>query len=342
MKKLEQWLKYFLVFLIKLLLPRRNQKKNNDDWHNFKQVLVFRLDNRLGNSILILSLVQSIKKSLPDVDIDVLMTSSYVEFYQNHPDIHKIIPYDQKYLFRNPIRFLFLINQLRKNKYDIVFSSNNPDAFSVSQAIFNRLVSQNRSVGFDWKDSARLYSDVVTGDITIHYAQAQYDLWRYFDNSAEYSLPKLYFMNKYKVPPEHSLLIWLGATGNKFLPEGLVDSIIMAIKELDVDFSLAVGPEDLHVIDYYRKPWRDDIKVMSLDLRGIAEFFLNYKCIVIPDTGPMHLVAAMGIPLIQVFVNSSIEQYGYLGYNKYIIDKKIDADSLKQFVREQLNSTPQW
>ncbi|KAF5438030.1 hypothetical protein C5S35_01030, partial [Candidatus Methanophagaceae archaeon] len=50
MKKLEKLLKKFLVLLIRLLLPGNNQKEENDDWPNFKRILVFRLDNRLGNS----------------------------------------------------------------------------------------------------------------------------------------------------------------------------------------------------------------------------------------------------------------------------------------------------
>ncbi len=340
MKKLEKWLKQFLIFLIKILLPGKKNNKIKDDWHNFKRVLVFRLDNRFGNSILILSLVQSIKKSLPDVCLDVLMTSSYLELYQNHPAIQNIIPYDQKHLFRNPLRFLFLVNHLRKNNYDAVFSSNNPDAFSVSQAIFNRLVTQNRSVGFKWKESARLYSDVVPGNTNIHYAQAQYDLWCHFDKNAKYSPPKLYFLNEDKFTPGCSLLIWLGATGNKILNEELVKSIIRVVEELDIDFTLAAGPHDQHILDLYSKPWRDDIRILNLDLRGIAEYFMKFKCICMPDTGPMHLVAALGIPLVQVFVDSNIKQYGYRGPNKYIIHKEIDADSLKQFVRKQLNSTP--
>ena len=94
MKKLEKWLKQFLIFLIKILLPGKNNNKIKDHWHKFKRIHVFRLDNRFGNSILILSLVQSIKKSLPDVCLDVLMTSSYLELYQNHPAVQNTIPYD--------------------------------------------------------------------------------------------------------------------------------------------------------------------------------------------------------------------------------------------------------
>ena len=336
MKKLEKWFKSFLVFLIRIVLPGKNQKRIDSGWTNFKRILIFRLDNRLGNAILILSLVQSIKKSLPDVSLDVLMTASYVELYQNHPAIQNIIPYDQKYLFRNPIRFLFLIQRLRKNKYDAVFSSNNPDAFSVSQAIFNRLVTQNRSVGFEWKESTRLYSDVVAGDTNIHYARAQYDLWRYFDKNADFISPKLYLLNEKKPTPDKPLLFWLGATGNKILDEELVNDIILATEPLEIDIQLAVGPHDEHILDRYTKSWQAKILTINLGLKEIADYFRKYKCIIMPDTGPMHLVAAIGIPLVQVFVDSNIKQYGYFGPNNFIIDKKVDTDALQYFIKEQL------
>lgn len=340
MKKLEKWLKKFLIFLIKVLLPGNSKKEDKNEWPDFKRVLVFRLDNRLGNSILILSLVQSIKKSLPNVCIDVLMTSSYVELYQNHPAIQNVIPYDQKHLFRNPLRFLFLINQLRKNKYDAVFSSNNPDTFSVSQAIFNRLVTKNRSVGFKWKDSERLYNDVVTGNTTIHYSEAQFDLWCYFDKDAEYKPPKLYFVGHENSYSDHPILIWLGATGNKFLNEDLVNSIILIFEKLGIGFDLAVGPYDQHVTDLYTQPWRENIRILNLDLSEISKYFMSYKCIIMPDTGPMHLVAALDIPLVQVFVDSNLKQYGYTGSNKFIIDKKLEADTFQQFIKEQLDMNP--
>jgi ADP-heptose:LPS heptosyltransferase len=339
MKKAEKWLKRILVFLIKVMLPKRQEDTIDVKWHDFSRVLVFRLDNRLGNSILILSLIQSIKKSLPDVTMDILITSSYVELYQNHPDINHIIPYDQKSLFRNPIRFISLIKRLRKNKYDAVFSSNNPDAFSVSQAIFTRLVSHNRSVGFKWKESEKIYTDVVTGNTKVHYARAQCDLWRYFDKQAEYKPPRIYFLKKNTTSAAYPILFWLGATGNKILNEKIVNSIILALEELTISVHLAVGPHDEQLLDIYQKPWRERIRVMNFTIKQIAEYFMKFKCICMPDTGPMHLVAALEIPLVQIFVDSNINQYGYTGPDKFIINRTLDIDPFQKFIRKQISST---
>jgi ADP-heptose:LPS heptosyltransferase len=269
--------------------------------------------------------------------VDVMMTSSYVDLYHNHPAIECVIPYDQKYLFRNPLRFLFLINRLRDTNYDAVFSSNNPDAFSVSQAIFNRLVTKNRSVGFDQKESYKFYTDIVAGNTNIHYAQSQYELWRHFDKNAKYSTPKLYFLEETNVSPQKSLLLWLGATGSKILSEALVNSIVEEIEKLNIDYHLALGPHDRAVLDFYTKPLRNKIISINLDLKGIARYFLSYRCIIMPDTGPMHLVAALEIPLVQIFVDSNVIQYGYVGSDKYIVDRELNAETFSKFIKTQIS-----
>jgi ADP-heptose:LPS heptosyltransferase len=336
MKKFEKWLKNIFILLFRLLAPKVEKSKFNTKWIDFQRILIFRLDNRLGNSILVLSLLQSIRKSLPLTKVDVLMTSSYTDLYKNHPDISTVIPYDQKYLFRNPFRFIVLIKQLRKYNYDVVFSSSNPDSLSISQAIFCRLVTRGRSVGFDWKESSLLYSDVVKGDTHIHYARVQVDLWKYFDKKAEYYPPRLFFLAKNVPRTENSLLIWLGATGNKIVGEGLIQTLVRICEELKIDYLLAAGPHDQQVIDRYSSELKKKIQLMDLNLTSIGEFYTKFKIICMPDTGPMHLVAALGLPLIQIFVHSNIEQYGYRGKTRYLIDKEIDEDSLRNFMKEHM------
>jgi ADP-heptose:LPS heptosyltransferase len=120
----------------------------------------------------------------------------------------------------------------------------------------------------------------------------------------------------------------------------LVNSIVEVTKEKNIDVSLALGPHDQHVRDSYTQPWRNDIQIINLDLEGIARYFLNFKCIIMPDTGPMHMVAALGISLVQLFVNSNLKQYGYIGRNRFIIDKIVDENLFKQFISNQLDSAP--
>ncbi len=338
MKHFEKFLKKIFLNLLSPLLKTKPESLNKSNWKNFKRILVFRLDNRLGNAILILPLVQSIKKSNPVLKIDVMMSSDYCQIYNDHPDINEVIRYDQSHLMKNPIRYLSLIKYLRKNQYDVVFSSSNANAFSVSQAIFAGLMGGKHSVGFDWLESGKLYTDVIKGNTDIQYGDAQVDLWRHFDSRAVVDTPKIYFSSN-TIPRSQNkkVLFWLGATGNKILPEKMITNILLLLEEKNISYQLAAGPADENLFQNYPLEWKDKTLFLKGSLRDTSEFFCQYSVVLIPDTGPMHLAVALGIPTVQVFVNSDPTWYAYTGENNFVINKVINKKELKKYFIKFVN-----
>jgi len=99
-------------------------------------------------------------------------------------------------------------------------------------------------------------------------------------------------------------------------------------------YTLAAGPHDDSVIQRYSGDLQKQIGILRFDLPGISKFFKTFKLICMPDTGPMHLVAALDIPLIQVFVDSNTKQYAYSGEKKLIVDRKLEKDSVIKFIKK--------
>lgn len=339
MKQLEKLLKKTSLYLLSPFFNKKSKESITPNWHEFKRVLVFRLDNRLGNAILVLPLIQSIKRSSSSIKIDVMMSASFVDIYENHPDINQIIPYDQAFLIKNPFRYLGLINKLRKNQYDVIFSSSNANAFSVSQAIFAGILGAGYTVGFDWQDSRKLYSIVVKGNTNIQYGMAQVDLWRYFDVDAQAELPKVYFNPKKSSKLEYkNVLFWLGATKNKILPEFLISKLLDILIEKNIQYQFSAGPADEKLFKDYPDEWYQKTQFLKGSIIDTASFFLNYNMIITPDTGPMHLAVALGIPTVQVFVNSDPIWYGYADPPHYIINKSVKEDEFKKYLDNTLKS----
>jgi ADP-heptose:LPS heptosyltransferase len=334
----EKILKKITLKIIGPFFKKSSNYSNKKDWRNFKRVLVFRLDNKLGNAILLLPLIQSIKHSIPEIEIDVMYSSSYTQIFENHPDIHSTIIYDQKYLLKNPYRYLGLIKQLRKNKYDVVFSSTNSNSFSVSQALFAGLLKSEYTVGFDWKESSELYSETVKGNTNIHYADAQVDLWRYFYKNAPGKNPKIYFVpQSISKSDGKKVLFWFGATGNKILPRDLFEDIFSFLKANNITYQLAAGPHDEHLIKHYPSLKNESIKFLKGSLKDTAKYFKQFPVILIPDTGPTHLAVALGVPTVQIFVNSNPVWYAYRGKNLFLIDKKFIQEDFLHFVKNHLD-----
>jgi heptosyltransferase III len=334
----EKILKKVTLKLINRFFKKKINYSKAEDWKKFRKALVFRLDNKLGNAILLLPLVQSIKRSIPNIEIDVMYSSNYSEIFENHPDIHSSIVYNQKYLLKNPFRYLIIISQLRKNNYDVVFSSTNSNSFSVSQAIFAAMLKSKRTVGFDWKESAELLTDVVKGNTEVHYSEAQVDLWRYFDKSAIFENPKIYFVPKTDTKAgKQKVLFWLGATGNKILPKKLFEEIYTFLIKINITFQIAAGPHDEHLLKHYSLIKNKKVEFLRGTLKDTAMFFKQFQMIIIPDTGPTHLAVALGIPTVQVFVNSDPVWYAYKGDNLFLINKKFKSDELLHFVKNHLD-----
>jgi len=330
----EKILKKITLKLISPFFRKRTKLFKKEYWQKLQRVLVFRLDNKLGNAILLLPLIQSIKNSLPDIQIDVLYSANYAEIFDNHPDINSTIIYDQRYLIKNPFRYLSFVKKLRRNKYDVIFSSTNSNSFSVSQALFAGLLKSDFTIGFDWKESAEIYSDVVKGNTQIHYSQAQVDLWRYFNNNAKFENPRIYFVPDEKEDTAYEkVLFWIGATGNKKLPKKLFEDILSFLDKNNILFQLAAGPQDEHLLGNYPSVKKEDVIILKGSLKESAKFFKQYQIIIMPDTGPMHLVIAQGIPTVQVFVNSDPVWYAYKGENIFLINQKINSKELLDFIK---------
>lgn len=333
----EKILKKITLSIISPLFNSKSKTIQIEDWKNFKKVLVFRLDNKLGNAILLLPLIQSIKNSVPDIKIDVLYSSVYSQIFENHPAIHSYIEYDQKYLLKNPIRYLKLISQIRKCNYDVVFSSTNSNSFSVSQALFAGLLKAKYTVGFDWKESAKLYRVAIKGNTGIHYSQAQVDLWKFFDTNAVYENPKIYFTQGNSIiASEKKVLFWIGATGNKILPNKLLMDILAILDNNNISFQMAAGPHDEGLLSRYPAIKSSEIDFLKGSLNNTARFFKRFKIIIIPDTGPAHLSVALGIPTVQVFVNSDPVWYAYRGEHLFLINNKINESDFLHFAKNHL------
>lgn len=334
----EKFLKNITLKLISPFFKTKSQKFQKQDWKKINKVLVFRLDNKLGNAILLLPLIQSIKNSNPAINIDVMYSSVYSQVFENHPDIHSSIEYNQKYLLKNPFRYLTLIKKIRQRKYDVVFSSTNSNSFSVSQALFAGMLNSQYTIGFDWKESSKLYSDTVTGNTSIHYSHAQVDLWRHFDKDAISENPKVYFIEEKNTTfKEHKILFWIGATGNKILPNNLFIKILELLKKNNVSFQLAAGPHDELLLRNYPSMKNSEIIFLKGSLKDTAKFFKKYRIIIIPDTGPAHLSVALGIPTAQVFVNSNPLWYAYRGEHLFLINKEIKEYDFLQFIKNHLD-----
>lgn len=86
-----------------------------------KKILVFQTAF-LGDLILTIPLIKSIKKAFSDSEISVVVRGGLGEIIQNMDEVSRVIEYDKNARDRGIIKLLKLIFMLRKENFDIVFS----------------------------------------------------------------------------------------------------------------------------------------------------------------------------------------------------------------------------
>ncbi len=294
-----------------------------------RRVLIFRLDKRIGNGLLLLPLIKAIQQTDPKVTIDVLINPPVAELMNRLASnlIHWAMPYDQAYLFRNPFRWLQLLRRLQRNRYDLVISSSNPDGFSLSQALFARLISHGYTVGFRWKESHRFYHITIASSSSKHYADAQVDLWRWYKPQAPFELGGLSINPRevqqlYAQLPEQyrgEVLFWLGATGDKMLPESAITFIYETLLKAGFErVVLMAGSEDSTRMRQYSSKIQEQIQYWKRPLVDTALFFSRFRLFISADTGPMHLAVAVGVPTLTLFTTTNLKQYGYQENQKHV------------------------
>jgi len=315
-----------------------------------KKVLVFRLDQKIGNGLLLLPLLNAIRRTNPEIEL-------HLHIHYPIADLLKVcIPslvdkywaYHQKELIENPILFLKWIYQLRQEKYDLVISSTNPDNFSVSQAIFGKICHPKFLIGFLYKDSSRFYDVAVSSSADKHYTESQVDLWRFFRKEAKLSWPKFEIPEKIKKQIQQNneikkgskpVLIWLGATGDKGLTGETIQMIFDVLKFTSYEpIVFAAGPEDTEVLRRLPDWISRQVIIWKSSLIKTAAFFTLFKMIISADTGPAHLAVAMDIPTITVFISSKIKQYGYNDGERHFSFELRNPEQAKVFLNKSIQS----
>jgi ADP-heptose:LPS heptosyltransferase len=320
-KKFESGGKRLLLYLSRRLLYQK--KKQPLSLRNIHKILVFRLDQRVGNGMMLLPLLRAIRHSLPEVQLHLLLHQPVSNVYQKYSAglIDRYWPYRQDKLLTDPVRFFSWLKLLRLQKYDLVISSHNPDNFSISQLLLGWWCRPKALLGFSWEMSSVYYDIAVRSSSDKHYALSQLDLWKYFDPAAELlwgglqvppkEIQKVLTANRLS-SAELSVLLWLGATGQKVLPADLIQSLWDELSGYQkVKILPAFGPNDRKILPYLPPEIQKKVLIWEHPLAETMAFFAGQKVFISGDTGPAHLAAALGLPMLTIFVNSKKEQYGY-------------------------------
>ena len=332
-KRLEIAGRHFLVWLLGLLFRSRNQPVTLGE---SPRILVVRLDERLGNLVMLMPLLASLKARYPTATIELLASPKHQEFLLLQPLISELLIFNKRKLlaydgpFRTPRR-------LRKRHYDLAMDATNPTDPSATQAVLVRLSGARHTVGFDTADFGRLFScPVKSPSEPLHEIDLRLALLDPLPGEARVRIPTLAAV---AMPTPNSaigrflqdevffqkvVLINLGARLEaKRLSGEDYAAIANVVHEKGFAVCLAYGPSEEQFAKYVTTlcPYTKLAPPTSvLELAAL----MTASCAVIScDTGPMHLAVGLGKPTCGIFVCTEPWRYGYGVLPHTIIDARI-------------------
>ena len=291
-----------------------------------KRILVIRVD-LIGDLVMSLTAVRVLKRTYPNTEIDLLAVPSSAKVVANDPDIAQVLAYDPN-IWRRPQallqwrnwRDLFtLIQRLHARHYDLTIN-----LFGQWASLLTMLSGAKRLLGFSHENYPGFLTDTVTGQ---HWATGDHkhevDYCLELAHAAGATVTSTDRIPHLPVNPQaqqqvEQLLQQEGIQANKTLIACHVSSnngqskrwpipywatlIDRLVREDGIQVVLTGAPDDMPLVTEVIH--RTHVHVSNLagktSLTQLAALYQRADLLVTGDSGPMHIAAAVGTPLIAI------------------------------------------
>jgi heptosyltransferase-3 len=287
-----------------------------------RRVLLVRPNFRIGNTLITAPLVLALRERFPGARLDYLCGDTTATLLAHLPLDH-VYAVSRRQIIR-PWNFVVLFAQLRKQHYDVAVDGG---MGSFSGGLYTYLTGARHRIGC--AGSAERFFDVRLPrpraahayDMPVLFAQMLgarcadrpvYEVGSEENAAALDRLRRLGLADGAGALPFVALTV--GGHRDKRLPVALWIECARGMCAAGVRVLVILGPEDAHLEDHVRHELPAAAAVMlPQSLRSFAAVLAMARIVVTPDSGPMHLAAALGVPAIVLLQNESSRYYAPRG-----------------------------
>jgi heptosyltransferase-2 len=310
---------------------------------NPKKIMV-RATNWIGDAVMSLPAIEALHARFPDSEI-VLISKPWVsEIYLNHPAVSRQIVYDAEGEHRGARGFWKLVRKLRSERFDAAILLQN--AFQAAWMAWRARIPLR--IGYARDGRSSLLSEAVEVPPPAAYGHQAYYYLQLLFRSGIIERPKT--LQEVRLHLAESEQRWavkqlqtVGLGGRRFLvgvspgasfgeakrwlPDRYASLADRLIDALGADVVIFGSPAERPLAEAVARAMKHT-PVLVAGETTLREFMaLMAKChlVITNDSGPMHVAAALGLPLLAIFGSTDERATGPVGLRARIIKHRVEC-----------------
>jgi ADP-heptose:LPS heptosyltransferase/O-antigen ligase len=290
------------------------------------RLLVLRLDNRLGNLLLLTPFLQRLRESFPAAHLGFVSGEAYANVLRDWPWIDEWIVQPKRRHASFPPLFLPWAVNLRRRGWDLAFEASNPDTHSFYNCLLALATGAPERIGFDHPRSRRALTRAVPPpEADLHFSLAPLRLLRALGAAAPAapmrcpvtSAPSPAFVSwraREGIRGNH-VVVHLGGRDTKAWPEeGWARLLPELMRTVPGPVVLVAGPAEQARLDVlWLAPGPRPLRAPVLSGSDLVHLLRDAAGFVGCDSGVMHLAVAVDTPTTAIFFRSNPWRYAPLG-----------------------------
>lgn len=282
------------------------------------KILLVKQAERLGNIVLLNSVISALKKQFLKSEIDLLLPAKFASIMSDDSRINSVIPVYKRTYISRPWHLIGLLNRLRKRRYDLAVDCSDVNSHSSTGAAYTLLCGARVTAGWDighlFDLEAPRYNDNT-------HASSMY--LRLLSGIFGRELKGDPFFDEIAPEKTQKPLIGINCGGRddkrwaleKFIRLGE----ILSENNLSAEYILGPDEEDQRKILLENMPPLCSL-VPPIPVSRLKDTFRKYSLFVTSDSGPMHIAWSLKIPVVAIFLSSEMDKFKPLSPGSVCID----------------------
>jgi heptosyltransferase III len=322
LKRLEGWAKRALALLAAALFFRPGRRSRAPErLASARRVLLVRVDDRVGEALLLTPLLAALKARTPPLHVEALVHLRCARVLEAHPLLDGLWTLDRRHLFLGPLAKG--IRAVRaKGPWDLVVDCGNWQVPSVTSALVARLVARQAVLVGPGVWPTRLLDDVSVqkrDDTASEVVQRLHLLSPLLGEVPRYGLsfrrPQVAvalrpLLTEVGASP-HAVLLPGGRLGWRRIPPEVFAAAARALQTAGRRAVVAWGPGEEALARAVANAAPGALLAPATDLDALAALLAAAGCTVCNNSGPLHLSVAVGAPTLGLFLKMDPARWGY-------------------------------